>query len=197
MAGLVLASGSPRRHELLRQLGLHVDVVVPDVDETPGPDESPVAVVARLAAAKASVVAAGSADVVVVAADTVVDLDGRVLAKPVDETDARRMLGLLSGRAHAVHTGVAVRRQDATLDVEVVSTTVRFVALSARTIDRYVATGEPADKAGAYAIQGRAGAFVDSIDGSPSNVVGLPLATVVRMLREAGLDVDGDTHLDR
>lgn len=197
MAGLVLASGSPRRHELLRQLGLPVDVVVPDVDETPGPGESPVALVARLAAAKASVVAAGSADVVVVAADTVVDLDGRVLAKPVDETDARRMLGLLSGRAHAVHTGVAVRRPDATLAVEVVSTTVRFVALSARTIDRYVATGEPADKAGAYAIQGRAGAFVDSIDGSPSNVVGLPLATVVRMLREAGLDVDGDPHLTR
>jgi septum formation protein len=133
--------------------------------------------------------------VIVLAADTVVDVDGEVLNKPVDDADARRMLALLSGRDHRVHTGVAVRSASAATTIEVVSTVVRFVPLTAAAIDRYIATGEPADKAGAYAIQGRAGAFVESIEGSPTNVIGLPLATVARMLAATGLDVAPDASV--
>lgn len=178
---LVLASGSPRRRELLDLIDVTYRVVVPDVDETPSVGEAPTALVARLASAKAAAVDGPF----VLAADTVVDVDGVIFGKPVDDDDARRMLASLSGRSHAVHTGVALRH-DGTTAVEVVTTTVRFVELDTEQIDRYVATGEPADKAGAYAVQGRAGAFVASIDGSPSNVIGLPLATVVRMLDDVG-----------
>lgn len=174
---LVLASGSPRRRELLTRLGVPFRVVVPDVDETPHDAEAPAALVRRLAEAKAAGVDAS----VVLAADTVVELDGVVLGKPTDPDDARRMLRSLSGREHAVRTGVAVRRKGE-LSIEVVTTTVRFVELDAAAIDRYVDSGEPVDKAGAYALQGRGGVFVESIAGSPSNVVGLPLATVARML---------------
>lgn len=174
---LVLASGSPRRRELLTHLGVPFRVVVPDVDETPHDGEIPAALVRRLAEAKAAGVDAS----VVLAADTVVELDGVVLGKPTDPDDARRMLRSLSGREHAVRTGVAVRRKRE-LSIEVVTTTVRFVELDAAAIDRYVDSGEPVDKAGAYALQGRGGVFVESIAGSPSNVVGLPLATVARML---------------
>lgn len=176
----MLASGSPRRHELLALLGVAFRVVVPDVDETPQPGETPRQLVARLAATKAE----AAVGAIVLAADTVVDVDGVVLGKPTDTADATRMLAALSGRDHEVHTGVAVRRNGRTV-IEVVTTTVRFVALTPSAIGHYVATGEPMDKAGAYAIQGAGGAFVESIAGSPSNVVGLPLATVARML---GLD---------
>ncbi len=118
----------------------------------------------------------------VLAADTIVEVDGEILGKPVDTDDARRMLGRLSGRSHRVHTGVAVRRGER-VDVEVVTTIVTFVALTAESIDWYLATGEPFDKAGAYAIQGAGGVFVEAVRGSVSNVVGLPLATVARLLR--------------
>ena len=182
LPGLVLASGSPRRRELLAQLGLTFDVVSPDVDETPHPAERPVALVRRLARAKAAAVAGA----VVRAADTTVELDGEILGKPVDDADARRMLRRLSGRAHKVHTGVAVRAGEG-VAAEVVTTIVTFVPLQPPVIDWYVGTGEPLDKAGSYAIQGHGGVFVEHVRGSVSNVVGLPLTTVARLLeRVAG-----------
>jgi septum formation protein len=177
LPGLVLASGSPRRRELLGQLGLSFAVVPPDVDETPRPGERPLDLVRRLARDKAAAVDGA----VVVAADTVVEVDGDVLGKPADPDDARRMLRRLSGRAHKVHTGVAVRAGDA-LAVDAVTTIVTFVPLQAAVVDWYVGTGEPLDKAGAYAIQGRGGVFVEHVRGSVSNVVGLPLTTVARLL---------------
>jgi septum formation protein len=175
--GLVLASGSPRRRELLAHLGVPFTVVAADVDETPRPGEGPVELVRRLAAAKAAAVDGDP----VLAADTVVELDGEILGKPADAAAARRMLARLSGRSHHVHTGVALRAGER-LDVEVVTTAVTFAALTPEAIEWYVATGEPLDKAGAYAIQGAGGVFVESIHGSASNVVGLPLATVARLL---------------
>jgi septum formation protein len=178
---LVLASGSPRRRELLGQLGVTFDVVSPDVDETQRPDETPIELAARLAGEKARAVAAARPDDVVVAADTVVDVDGVVLGKPDDDADARRMLRRLSGRRHLVHTGIGVA-DAGRVDVEVVTTTVEFAALSDADIDWYVSTGEPHDKAGAYAIQGIAAVLVTAVEGSPSNVVGLPLATLAGKL---------------
>ena len=148
-----------------------------DVDETPLPGESPLDLVRRLAVAKAAAVDGDP----VLAADTIVEVDGEILGKPVDAADARRMLRRLSGRSHRVHTGVAVRSGEQ-VEVEVVTTIVTFVALTAESIDWYLATGEPFDKAGAYAIQGAGGVFVEAIRGSVSNVVGLPLATVARLL---------------
>jgi septum formation protein len=173
----VLASGSPRRRELLAQLGLSFTVVAPDVDETPLPGEGPIDLVRRLAAAKAVAVDGDP----VLGADTVVDVDGEVFGKPADAADARRMLRRLSGRAHRVHTGVAVRTGEL-VDVEVVTTIVTFVPLRPAVVDWYIGTGEPLDKAGAYAVQGVGGVFVERIRGSVSNVVGLPLTTVARML---------------
>ena len=177
LPGLVLASGSPRRRELLAQLGLAFAVVAPDVDEAPQPGERPVALVRRLALAKAVAVDGDP----VLAADTTVEVDGEILGKPVDADDARRMLRRLSGRAHKVHTGVAVR-ESAAVAVEVVTTIVTFVPLQPAVIDWYIGTGEPLDKAGAYAIQGAGGVFVEAVRGSVSNVVGLPLTTVARLL---------------
>lgn len=187
---LVLASGSPRRRQLLALLRVPFTVVVPEVDEAPLLGESPESLVRRLALAKAEAVAGE----VVLAADTIVDIDGDVLGKPGDDDEARAMLTRLSGRSHWVHTGVAVRHRRG-LDVEVVATEVVFAPLTRATIERYVATGEPLDKAGAYAMQGAGGAFVTAIAGSPSNVVGLPLATVAPMLAHAGLSVVGATSL--
>jgi nucleoside triphosphate pyrophosphatase len=178
LPGLVLASGSPRRRELLAQLGLTFRVVTPDVDETPLPGERPLALVRRLAVAKAAAVDGDP----VLAADTTVEVDGEILGKPLDVDDARRMLRRLSGRAHKVHTGVAVRA-GAEVAVEVVTTIVTFVALQPAVIEWYVGTGEPLDKAGAYAIQGHGGIFVEHLRGSTSNVVGLPLTTVAGLLQ--------------
>lgn len=175
---LVLASASPRRRELLSLLGLAFRVVAPDVDETPLDGERPAALVRRLAVAKATVVDGA----VVLAADTTVEVDGAILGKPDDAADARRMLGLLAGRSHEVHTGVAVRAGER-LEVELVTTTVTFTPISPGALEWYVGTGEPMDKAGGYAIQGAGGVFVDAVHGSVSNVVGLPLATVTRLLQ--------------
>jgi septum formation protein len=182
LPGLVLASGSPRRHELLTQLGLTFRIVAPDVDETPQPGERPVDLVRRLALAKAAAVDGDP----VLAADTTVEVDGEILGKPLDADDARRMLRRLSGRAHKVHTGVAVRA-GAEVAVDVVTTIVSFVPLQPPVIEWYVGTGEPLDKAGAYAIQGHGGIFVEHVRGSTSNVVGLPLTAAARLLtRVAG-----------
>jgi septum formation protein len=188
---LVLASSSPRRQELLRGVGLEFSVVAADVDESRRTDEKPIDYVERVARDKAMAVVAklgmgAAGDVVVLAADTTVDVDGDVLGKPADDSDARRMLGLLAGRTHRVHTAVVAWRILG-LEQAVVTTDVTFVDLDEATIDWYVATGEYRDKAGAYGMQGAAGALVERIDGSPTNVIGLPLAETVDLLRRSGI----------
>lgn len=183
---LILASKSPRRAELLTAAGIGFEVCAVDVDESPLPGEAPAAYVARLARTKAEAVRADAAVVPVLGADTVVVIDGEALGKPVNDEDAIRMLRRLAGRAHEVLTGIALRVEQRTLECVVV-TEVRFLPMSDVEIAWYVSTGEPHDKAGAYAIQGRASRFVDRIIGSYSNVVGLPVATVYRLLREASV----------
>lgn len=185
---LVLASGSPRRREMLSGLGLEFLVDPADIDEGVRPGETPVAYVRRVASSKATTVAARHPTSVVLAADTTIDLDGAVLAKPADAADAARMLEALSGREHLAHTAMAIA-VGGLLNVVEVTTAVRMRPLSTAEIDWYVTTGEPLDKAGAYAIQGRAAAFVESVAGSVSNVVGLPMAEAVMALREAGIAV--------
>lgn len=186
---MVLASASPRRAELLRSVGLDFDIVPADIDESLRPGESPSTYVARLSAEKARVVAGQvGPDVLVVAADTTVDVDGQILEKPLDEADACRMLGLLSGRTHFVHTGVTVVSPGPGSGVPrvatiVVETAVEFVELTPATLEWYVGTGEPFDKAGAYAIQGAGGALVRRVDGSVTNVIGLPLAETLELVR--------------
>ena len=182
---LLLASGSPRRRELLEQLGLRFAVAAPDVDETPLPGEAPVAYVQRLAVEKAHAVLAAP-DTLVVAADTTVDLGGEILAKPVDAAYAGAMLRRLSARTHRVHTGVAVRLGDRTV-ADTITSLVTFTPLSAEMIEWYVATGEPLDKAGGYAVQGAGGVLVQRVQGSVSNVIGLPLHTVVRLAADLGV----------
>jgi septum formation protein len=196
---LVLASASPRRSELLHSVGLQFDIVPADIDESTLPGEAPSDYVARLSNEKARVVAERVGDgAIVIAADTTVDVDGRILEKPMDDADARRMLRLLSGRTHLVHTGVSVvgpggdgagedrpggdGAGEGRSSTVVVETGVRFVELTHRAIDWYLATGEHSGKAGAYGIQGAAGAFVDRVDGSVTNVIGLPLAETLALL---------------
>ena len=191
MTSLILASASPRRQELLRGIGLEFIVVPADADESLYPGEKPVDYVERVARDKAMAVVAklgmgAAGDVVVLAADTTVDIDGEVLAKPDDDADARRMLRLLSGRTHQVHTAIVAWRISG-LRTATVTTDVTFVELDEATIDWYVATGEHRDKAGAYGIQGAAGALVARVDGSPTNVIGLPLAETVALLKRSGI----------
>jgi septum formation protein len=185
---LVLASASPRRAELLTTAGYRFEVRSADVDETPHPGEAPDAYALRVARHKAAKVAdeLGNFGGCVLAADTVVVAGARTLGKPRDEADARQMLQLLSGAVHDVFTAVVVRqgREEA---AETVLTRVRFLPLTSAEIEWYIRTGEPDGKAGGYAIQGRASRFVDRIEGSWSNVVGLPVATVYRMLGRAGV----------
>lgn len=181
---VVLGSSSPRRRELLEQLGVEFDVARPDIDETPMPGEGPVEYVRRLAVEKSRVIPVDG-DTLVITADTTVDLGGEILGKPEDEADARAMLRRLSARTHRVHTGVALRVGD-TVVSEVVTSLVTFTPLTAASIDWYVGTGEPLDKAGAYAIQGAGGVFVQRVRGSVSNVVGLPLHAVARLAADLG-----------
>jgi septum formation protein len=188
VAQLVLASQSPRRRELLLMLGLELEVRPAHADESVRPGEAPRSYVLRVARDKARAVEGD----LVLGADTAVVLGDEVLGKPTDEADARRMLGALSGTEHEVLTAVVVRRARPAPPKEfeaVVSTRVRFARLGEAEIDWYVATGEPRDKAGAYAIQGAGGAFVLSVHGSVSNVVGLPLTEACALLREAGLSL--------
>lgn len=189
MSDLFLASRSPRRAELLRTLGVAFRVLDVEVDETPRPGEPPADYVQRLACEKARAgrAAAGGGAAPVLAADTTVVVDGAVLGKPADAADARRMLERLAGRAHEVFTGVALADARGDLRCIVARTRVRFRALSPREIAAYAASGEPLDKAGAYGIQGLGGALVAGIDGSYSNVVGLPLAETVALLDAAGV----------
>lgn len=183
---LVLASGSPRRRDMLARFGVPFLVRPVDIDETPRPGEEAPAYVARLAREKAE--AAVRPGEIVLAADTIVTQDGALLGKPRDDADAARMLRALSGRSHQVLTGVAVLFGQRRVE-HVERTDVRFGALDAEQIDAYVATREPHDKAGAYGIQGRGALFVEAIDGNYDNVAGLPLAAVYRMLRRCGVDL--------
>jgi septum formation protein len=183
---LVLASASPRRAELLASAGYAFTVDPADVDEAERPGEAPDAYVLRIARDKARAVAARrKAGDIVLAADTTVVAGGEILAKPADESDAIRMLQLLAGREHHVFTGVVAVSGGREL-ADVVSTRVRLLPLGMDEIQWYVDTGEPMGKAGGYAIQGRAARFVDWIEGSWSNVVGLPVATVSRMITRLG-----------
>jgi septum formation protein len=178
---VVLASGSPRRRELLALLGIDFSVVAPEIDETRRPDETAADLVVRLAAEKCAVVAAAHPDAVVIAADTCIDVGGEVLGKPTDSDDACRMLRLLAGRTHFVHTGVAVAI-DGTSATTVTTSEVAFAALSDEDVAWYVGTGEPLDKAGGYALQGVGGVFVARVNGSVSGVLGLPLHETARLL---------------
>ena len=184
---VVLASGSPRRFELLSQIGVPFVVRTPDIDESPAESEPPVAYVRRLASAKAAAVQAAS-DELVIAADTTVEIDGTILGKPRDEADAASMLRQLSGRTHRVHTGVAIRF-DGLEHVDVCTTLVTFVTLDEAMIHWYVSTGEPLGKAGSYAIQGAGAALVSRIDGSVSNVIGLPLHLAIELAVRRGVDL--------
>lgn len=191
---LVLASASPRRLELLRQIGVVPDAVDPaDLDESPLPRELPPNHAARLAAAKAEAIAARHPDALVLAADTVVACGRRILPKAEREEEARACLALLSGRRHRVYGGVTLLVPGAGPDAaprridRLVRTDVTFKALGEEEVERYIASGEWHGKAGGYAIQGRAAAFVRWLGGSYSNVVGLPLHEVAGALRGAGL----------
>ncbi len=183
---LILASSSPRRSALLEQLGIDPIVRPSDVDETPRPGEAPDEYVERLARAKAA--AADPDGAVVVAADTIVTIDGELLGKPRSAAEARAHLRRLSGREHEVLTGLAVRTEGAEA-AGVESTRVTFAALDESDIAWYVATGEPTDKAGSYAIQGAGGLFVSEIDGSFDNVIGLPRRLLRCLVAELGVDL--------
>ncbi len=182
---IVLASGSPRRNELLTMLGLRFTVEPPDVDETRHPDEEPAPYVERVARMKAAAVAGPGR--VVIAADTTVVFDGHVIGKPAHPAEARAMLATLSGETHAVYTGVAVAA-DGVMSSTVERSLVTMLPLTDEEIAAYVDTGEPMDKAGAYALQGLGALFVESIEGSPTNVIGLPVHVAARLLRAHGVD---------
>lgn len=187
----ILASASSRRRELLRQIGARFAAVSSGAAETLG-DAAPHDVVLRNALAKARAVAAEYPAHAVLGADTAVVVNRTVFGKPKDPADARRILGLLAGRRHEVFTGVAWVFRDQVY-TDVVTTEVRFSAMTPEEIADYVATGEPMGKAGAYAIQGRAAMYIEEIHGSFSNVVGLPLHTVAALAKEAGIRLfDGD-----
>jgi len=183
---LVLASSSPRRAEILRAVGWPFEAVAANVDEAARDGEEVVEYVERLACEKAEAVAEGRASGLVLGADTVVAAGGRILGKPADAEDARRMLRLLGGGWHDVLTGVALVRAE-TGDVLVAHelTRVRFAPMTDEEIDWYVATGEPSDKAGAYAVQGRAALFIEEIEGDYWNVVGLPVRLVYKLAEES------------
>ena len=185
---MILASQSPRRRELLGQMGFSFTVRPARGEELPHPELTPAQLVEELARQKALEVSAGAdADDVVVAADTVVAVDGTVLGKPRDRAHAAEMLSALSGREHTVYTGVAVKRGE-TLLVEHEATQVRFRPLTEREIDLYIQTGEPMDKAGSYGIQGYGALLVEGIRGDYFNVVGLPICRLGRMLAQVGED---------
>lgn len=187
--GIVLGSGSPRRAELLKSLGLPFEVISSDVSEDMVDGFRPELLVQILAQLKAFAVALKAPFHLVIGSDSTISLDGVILGKPRDDEDANDMLKALSGRSHAVLTGVAlVDGRTGRANVRWVETVIRFHVLSPNAIDEYVATGEPLDKAGSYAIQGEGGRLVESIEGCYNNVVGFPLCEVASLLRDAGLN---------
>ena len=187
---LILASSSPRRAELLRDAGIAFEVNAPHVDEARHPDETAEKMVARLAEAKARAVAelvGEGKPAIIIGADTAVELDGEIFGKPRDAADAREMLSYLSGRTHFVLTGICVLRlPDGATRSAVERTAVTFALLDPSEIEAYVTSGEPFDKAGGYAIQGRAGRYIPRIEGCYFNVVGLPLARLHALLSDLG-----------
>ena len=177
---LILASGSPRRSEILNSVGWAFTKAVPDIDESEREGESPEDYVRRLAEEKARVIANSYPDEIVLAADTTVVIDGQIVGKPIDLDDARRMIETLAGNWHEVLTGVAVARGD-NVDVKIQSTRVKFAPMSDIEIDFLVEKGDPLDKAGAYAVQAQAALFIEKIEGDYWNVVGLPISLVYEM----------------
>jgi septum formation protein len=188
---IVLASASPRRQELLRNAGISFVVQAANIPESPSPGEAPRALAERLAREKASAIFRQRPNDVVLGADTIVVVDGQILGKPQDADDAARMLRLLSGRSHQVITGVCLmgpgKSRTGLEDVRSETTLVTVTAFRDEDIYPYIATGEPMDKAGAYAIQGAASRWISRIEGDYFNVVGLPVALVYKMLREHGV----------
>lgn len=184
---LLLASRSPRRRELLDQVGLTYSVLVPDIDETPEPGESPQALVERLARAKAQAVRDAAGGLPVLAADTAVVIDGVALGKPADEAHALAILERLSGRSHVVVSGIAVAA-GGQIASRVVESLVTLCPTTEAERQAYWASGEPDGKAGAYAIQGLGAVFVERLEGSYSNVVGLPLFETLALLRDHGVE---------
>lgn len=187
MTKFILASGSPRRKELLSRMGVDFDVLVSDVDEEKVAKDIPV----RLYVQELALLKAGASmknapkDAIIIAADTVVTLFGKVLGKPRDEDDARRMLLSLSAREHEVYTGVCVMRgRDGKTTCESVCTKVKFKPLTEDKINAYISTGEPMDKAGAYGIQGKGSMLIEGIEGDYFNVVGLPIARLTDILEK-------------
>lgn len=189
---IILASASPRRQELLKKAGIEFEVRAAAIDEVPNPAESPLAFAERMAKEKAGVVAAtASAGQVVLGADTVVTIDNQILGKPESESDAARMLRMLSAKKHAVITAVCLSGVNSSgekfEEVRSETTAVYFSPVNEDEIGKYVRSGEPMDKAGAYAIQGEAGRWIRKIEGDYNNVVGLPVDLVLAMLREHGV----------
>lgn len=189
---LILASQSPRRHELLAQMGLTFTVKVADIDETMDASRPPQEQVAEVSARKAAAIAAvSSPDDIIIAADTIVVVEDTILGKPHSEQEAKEMLHLLSGRTHRVMTGVTVRKgAESVSHTEI--TEIRFRDLSDAEIDAYVASGDPMDKAGSYGIQNAAAIFVSGMHGDYFNVMGLPLCSLTQLLRRFGVEVLGE-----
>ena len=190
---IILASGSPRRRALLHDLGLTFEVYKPDADESHSPDENPEHLCARLSRLKAESGSRKFPDALVIAADTIVVIDGRILGKPVNHEDAVRMLTTLQGREHEVLTGLSVCMNGRVL-THVEHTRVKFRALSDAEIRAYVSTGECDDKAGAYAVQGRGSLLVEGLQGDYFNVVGLPVCRLGMMLHEFGINILAGTE---
>lgn len=190
---LILASASPRRRELLASVRLTFEVEASSVEELQRQGEAPETYVRRLAEDKAREVASRHPDAWVIAADTIVFIDGAILEKPRDHEDAVRMLSRIAGRVHEVFTGLTLTNGATDRSyTTVVTTRVKMLNLSPDEIEWYASTGEPMDKAGAYAVQGIGAMFIQSIDGSYTNVVGLPLAELFEMMKTAGLRVKGE-----
>ena len=184
---LILASGSPRRRQLLELIGVKFEVAPADIDETPLPDENPVTYASRAARDKALAVATGHPGRLVLGADTVVEIDQEILGKPSSMDEAADMLRRLSGKSHLVHTALALVTDGAAQEV-VDSARVQFVDLTDEMIRWYVATGEPMDKAGAYAVQGLGGMLVEGVEGSPNTVIGLPVHRLPELYAAHNLD---------
>ena len=183
---LILASKSPRRKELLKQIGIPFVVVVSDAEEVSGNSWTPAALVVENAKRKARAVAEKYPDSPVLGADTVVSLEGKIFGKPKDKDEARKMLTALSGKMHEVTTGLALINRNE-IRTTSVTTKVFFDTMTKADIDAYIATDEPMDKAGAYAIQGKAARFIEKIEGSYSNVVGLPLNALIQLSKDLNL----------
>ena len=185
---LILASGSPRRRELLSRLGISFEVITKNINESARAGESPADLVQRLSKDKALAVSLEHKEALILAADTVVALDGRIMGKPHDENEAFDFLSQLNNRTHEVFTGIYLINKDQ-INTQVVCTRVTFGHFSDDILKAYIATGEGADKAGAYAIQGQGAFLISSISGSPTNVIGLPMQEVSKLLQASGISL--------